>query len=266
MTETCLKLPQNFFQREEVVLFVHALTAGGFDPRSLRLIALGFMLEFAGQGKAWRPLRSTDAWKSGWGNEALAQAIAHGIAGQTLGVNLGGAIDDLDALMKAALDSGLLVMEDSAGLAGIACPLFNQWNPHLLPGFLSIQKKGQIASAEARRRKDDPVVARQQLGLLQTQKVLDLGELSSDTTEPEIETAIAIIMQIDRAGLLAVRKTGDYQTWMIAAAVRMTRERSPKDIARLLEFLIEARQDPTVPKGAENVLNHLDALMERSAY
>lgn len=255
--ETCLKLPINFLHREEVRRFVLAMGRRGASTRDASFFAFTIVLDFAGQAKDWRPLYSAPTGEVDWSREELGAIIASG-AGWTH--------EAPAPLMEAALESRLLALEVREGISGLVCPLFNEWNPHLLPGFQSMQKKGQIASQEAKRRKDDPLVARQHREIMQRQAVLDLGELGEDVTPAEIEAAIAFVMQIDRAGGLPVRKTGDYATWMLAAGVRLLRERAPKEVERLLAFLIEARIDPTVPKGAEAVLQHIDKLWERSAY
>lgn len=256
--ETCIKYPPNFIMRDVVCKYVIALGASGVDLRAAKLLAYKVFEEFAMQGTDWRVVSADEA-----GNLAIEQPIFEIIA---QGIGWYPADGEAAVPVLMGIGAGFLAVERRGDLHGLTCPLFTQWNPHLLPGYETMQQKGKRAQAEARRRTQDPDMARQQMQVLQKQAVLNLDELAAGTTPEQIEQGILFIMQIDRAGGMALRASKGYNTWMIAAGVRLLKEHTPKDIERLLEFLVEARQDPTVPKGAEAVLAGIGPLLERSAY
>lgn len=245
--ETCLKLPQNFSQRAEVRSFVMALGAINVEPHEAFYVAIQLMFEFAAQGREWRPL------------DGFAPLFAEYVGWQRLSGSAGA-----EMLLAFLCGAGLLVKTDRDGVETLRCPLFNEWNPHLLPDFQTMQQKGNVAARRKKQLEADATMAGEQLKVLQRQQCLNLDELDKDTTENEIEAGLFLILRIDRSGGLAARPTSGYQTWMIAAAVRFRRLIQEPDIDALCDFLLAARIDPTVPKGAELVLPQIDKLLERA--
>jgi hypothetical protein len=245
--ETCLKLPVNFAQREEVRRFILALREDGIDPHLGHYLALMVVFEFAGQEREFR------AADDGFGQmlaefshwPAISQ-LPHGV------------------LLQRLLEAGLLreALQDERQV--VTCPLFNQWNPHLLPGFESMHQKGARIAHTKRQQVQDRDTADAHLTMFQRQGVLNLGELDPDMTKDEITAALCFIMRVDRAGGCSTRPSSGYEVWMIATASRFLRTSLVKDVDVLCDFLLAARIDPTVPKGAEVVLPQLEQLLERA--
>lgn len=251
----CVHLPLHFMARQEVRGFIIRASKLEMPPMHATAAAFLIVLDFATQGRDWRPLRND--WRADaadWPEEPLAVAICHAACSPA----------HINLIMSAALQSDLLRLEVRADVPGLACPIFGEYNEHLLPGYESFHVKGQKAQQKKREAAADPEIAQAQRRILQGS--LDFGELSEGTTDAEIEAAIILIAQMDRAAGLGLRSIKQYATWMLAAAVRFSRESNPAEIARLIEFLFEARMDPTVPKGAEVVLTRLPELLERSRH
>jgi hypothetical protein len=256
-----VRFPLHFLAREEVRLFIGAMKFhAGCEESVATASAFLLVMDFGSQGKDWRVLKGQ--WPNGkesidWNAEPLGLSL-RGVAGPWVAAP--------SEFMRASLESGMVEIEDRAGILGLACPIFKEFNAHLLPGFVPFHKKGQQAAQRKREGAQDPLIAKQQLQLINAQGSLDLGELSGDIEAGDIEAAIMVIMRIDRAGGMPTRKASEFATWMIGATVRLMREHGPSVVQKLIEFLFEARMDPTVPKGAEQVLNGLLSarLLERS--
>lgn len=250
-TETCLKLPQNFAQREEVRRFIAALRADGIAVRDAHHVALMVMFEFAAQEKEFRPLddsfgRMLSEFTGFREMMPDRQVLAH------------------ELLVQRLIESGLLIRDTIEGAERVTCPLFNAWNPHLLPGFESMHQKGAREAQRKRETARDRDTADAHLRMFERQGMLNLGQLDASITKDEIAAALCLIMRIDRAGGCAARPSNGYEIWMIAAASRFLRTAEMKDADVLCDFLLAGRIDPTVPKGAEVVLPVMEQLLQRA--
>jgi hypothetical protein len=150
----------------------------------------------------------------------------------------------------------LLKIEKRGDVAGLVLNGFAEFNEHLLPGYVSMQKKGGIAAGEARRRKADGPAARQQRQIIEAKT----GELPlvirGEATTPEVEAGIQLIMQIDRACGREVRRTSEYDDGLVTSAIGVTRAFTADQIEAVLLMLAAGRDNPMVIKRADFILDH----------
>jgi hypothetical protein len=206
-------------------------------------------MEFAEVGMDWRPLRlpfGGDPEDHDWGQEEVTFLIES-------------AADWKGApghLIRAGIGAGLLKIEKRGDVAGLVLNGFAEFNEHLLPGYVSMQKRGGLAAGEARRRKADGPAARQQRQMIETKN----GELPlvirGEATTPEVEAAIQLIMQIDRACGHEVRRTSEYDDGLVTSAIGVTRAFTAEQIEAVLLTLAAGRDNPMVIKRADFILDH----------
>jgi len=158
-------------------------------------------------------------------------------------------------LIRAGIGAGLLKIEKRGDVAGLVLNGFAEFNEHLLPGYVSMQKKGGIAAGEARRRKADGPAARQQRQMIETNGELPLV-IRGEATTPEVEAGIQLIMQIDRACGRGARLTSEYDDGLVTLAVGVTRTFTGEQIEDALVTLAGARENPAIIKRTDFVLEH----------
>lgn len=246
-TQRAVAIPYDFEKRSDVRLLARAL---GGDAEKATLYAFRLWMDFAMEATDWRPLRghADNADSHEWEKEDvtfLLESLAPS------GVRSEGPGDGIRKLIQA----GVLAVEDRDGLSGLVLAGFAKFNEHLLPGYLSIQQRGQRASVEARRRKDDAALAQQQRSILSMQGALPFMD-GVAATEAEIDSGIALIMQLDRAAGRDARLSGDYDGTLVSEAVEVVRQNTPEQIEAVLNFILENRDAPAVIKRADWVLSH----------
>ena len=213
------------------------------------LVAFHIWMEFAEVGMDWRPLRlpfAGDPEAHDWGQEEVTFLIES-------------AADWKGApghLIRAGIGAGLLKIEKRGDVAGLVLNGFAEFNEHLLPGYVSMQKRGGLAAGEARRRKADGPAARQQRQIIEAKT----GELPlvirGEATTPEVEAGIQLIMQIDRACGRGARLTSEYDDGLVTLAVGVTRTFTGEQIEDALVTLAGARENPAIIKRTDFVLEH----------
>ena len=251
-----IKVPIGFARRADVRLFARQLQGAVGDVDGAAL-AFHIWMEFAEVGMDWRPLRLPYA----------GEPEGHDWAQEEVTFLIESAADWKGApghLIRAGIASGLLKIELRGDVAGLVLNGFAEFNEHLLPGYVSMQKRGGLAAGEARRRKADGPAARQQRQLIETKN----GELPlvirGEVTTPEVEAAIQLIMQIDRACGHGARLTSEYDDGLVAMAVGVTRAYSGEQIEDVLRTLAAGRDNPMVIKRADFVLDHFGEYLRSS--
>lgn len=262
-TGECVHIPLNFERRQDVRLLVrdlgHFAAPDGREDRNAATSTLGYCsgalytalaiwMEFGGVGQDWRPLR----------HPLMGEPAAHPWHDEEITYLLESAVGWHRArglLVPEALRAGILRIEKRGDVAGIVLNDFARYNAHLLPGYVSMQQKGAAASADSRRRKEDVEAGRQQGRILAAQESLPIFEGQSATRE-EIDGAITLIMQIDRARGAPARLSQHFTESLIEAGVEVKRKFPDEEIAAALDYLIANRETPAVIKRADFVLSH----------
>jgi len=240
-----IKVPMGFARRADVRLLAMKCGLGNFEAAS---VAFHIWMEFAEAGMDWRPLRLPfeKPSKHDWAKEEVTFLIES--AAEWKG--------EAGELIRFAGEAGLLKIEMRGDVAGLVLNGFAEFNEHLLPGYVSMQKRGGIAAGEARRRKQDGMAASQQRRILEAKD----GELPlvirGEATGAEVEAGIQLIMQIDRACGHEARRSGEYDEGLVALAVGVTRTYTGVQIEDALRTLAEGRENPMVIKRADFILDH----------
>ncbi len=254
-----LKIPLSFERRPDVRLLARRLGSdpvfcggdchNGTDAKwiiAATTVAFALWREWATAGEAWRPLAHPypSQREGGWPREELVFLIESGC-----GWHL-----EPGRMIEAAIDAGLLLVQRKGSVDGLALNDFAKFNEHLLPGYVSMHQRGQAASVEAKHRRRDGESARKQRELLESpQSLLDLDAV--EATPEEIETAITLILRIDRACGRAARLSAEYDAAMIEDATRIGRRFTDGQILAALDWLVESRDDPAVVKRTQDILS-----------
>lgn len=252
MNPSLFSIPVNLLQLDATRLFVRALARERVE--NAEQIAAMFWVEFGSQQKIWRAFRRPLV-------DGAVMAKGECAAEETLQlIELGvGWRGESGALASIAFESGYLRLEKRGDVAGVALAGFGEINPHFDPSYKSMQQRGAAASAEAKRKKHDGVQARQQRELIERQQSLPF-----DASKEELESALALIMQLDRIAARKPRLTKEYDSATIEKAVHVRRNYTPERVDNLLAWLLHKREDVSVVQGAEQVLSAWAEYVSRS--
>ena len=258
-----LKVPIGFTRRADVRLLGRKLAArlpaAVLDGHEGAAFAFFIWIEFAEAGMDWRPLRlpfGGEPERHDWTQEEVTFLIE----------SAAGWPGEAGWLIRCGIEAGMLRIEARGDVAGLVLNGFAELNGHLLPGYLSMQKRGGLAAGEARRRKTDVAAAQQQRRMIESKRG---GEelplvIRGEATTPEVEAGIQLIMQIDRACGREVRRTSDYDDGLVTSAIGVTRAFSGEQIEAALLTLAAGRDHPMVIKRADFVLDHFGEYLKQT--
>ncbi len=255
MSAGFIKVPIGFARRADVRLFTRQLQAV-CDRWDGAACAFHIWMEFAEVGMDWRPLRlpfGGDPERHDWGQEEITFLIESAANWQ----------GKPGVLIRSGIEAGLLRIVSRGDVAGLVLNGFAELNEHLLPGYVSMQKRGGLAAGEARKRKADVAAAQQQRRLMESKNA---GEelplvIRGEATTPEVEAGIQLIMHIDRACGHETRRTSEYDDGLVTSAVGVTRAFTAEQIEAVLLTLAAGRDNPMVIKRADFVLDHFGEYM-----
>ena len=108
-------------------------------------------------------------------------------------------------LIRACIACGLMSVERRGGLWGLVLTDFWQFNEHLSPSHKTIQQLGGLARHSKRQAAELEKSAGDQARILEMQRMLPLEYQSA--TSDERKGAVLLLMRLDRACGLPVRKT-----------------------------------------------------------
>jgi hypothetical protein len=232
-------VPINLMQRDETRRFTASCEQAGCDCGEAMAALL--WLDFGSQQRIWRAMRGNPA--EGLDGDQTARLIEANIGWR----------GKPGAIIGAALDSGFMRVTKEGDLNGFELAGFRDCNPHLAPGWKSMQQLG--GAAAAMRAKKDGTAARQQTMLLKEAQI----PLGFDVSDREKEQAVALIRQLDRIGNRGARLTKDYTASLLEAAIKVRREFTPEEIETVQRFVLAAREN--YPLGADSVIPHWSRLV-----
>lgn len=162
---------------------------------------------------------------------------------------------DKGGLMKAAVASGVMIMQKKGDLWGVCLNEFWRHNAHLDPDYVSIQKRGGHAKAQKFAARQLEEMAGQQSKILQGQ--LELPP-SKAVTPDEQKRAIGLIMRMDRACGLPVRASSLYSNDLVLLAVEVVRRYGSQQIGLVEAYLQKNRENLEVVKVPDRVIAEFD--------
>jgi hypothetical protein len=162
MSQDTVHFPLDFELREEVRRLDSRLQVGDGDPV---LILFRLWTDYGRSRTDWRP--TSRSWQEGydWSSCDLSGVLESYLRWPRRG-----------ELVPLLIDAKVLVLEQRGDVWGLALSNFAQLNPHLLPGYRSIQQKGREALTLKLRNERLERAADQQVALFETQGSLVFDE------------------------------------------------------------------------------------------
>lgn len=248
----CVHIPVEFENLDAVRLFARKLQVQvarrNGDTKAVALLAplyaFRLWLDWALSGEEWRPLQHVvrDVRAHNWQEEDLTFVVEKYCQWE-------GAAGDL---LRSALDSGLISMEERDGLMGLVLAEFWKHNEHLAPGYKSIQQRGGMALAAKRQAAKDEESARQRREIFERNGMLSFGD--NKPTEQEEEACFILVIRMDRACSRAMRSSVDHSKELMSSALEVIRRYTPDEVAAVERYLIASRDDKSVVKMTERIL------------
>ena len=249
-----LHLPLDWERAPEIRLFQLRLAAS--DNQGLAsLYYVRLWSEWGTAAVEWRPLRhqlGADYKAHAWDREDLTFLVEQycGWKGED------------GKLIVAAIEAGVLQIERRGDLHGLVLSNFWRLNEHLSPDHKTMQQKGGMAKYARRQVEEVQVMAAQQDRIMQAQGNLWLPEAAA--TADERKSSLALVMRLDRACGRPVRVSSDYSESLLNLSLETVRRFIPEDIAKVVQFVFENRDTPSVVKDPERLLMQFANLLERS--
>lgn len=172
--------------------------------------------------------------------------------------DLGSVFGDDCSPVLLLVQAGLLVVQDEAPARTYTCPLFRKHNEHLAGDFLPGHVKGNIRSrlsAAKNQIAHDAV----QLALMLPAAVFKKRD-GTTMTAREVESAMVLIMTLDRCLKARPRSKSEFTEGLIADAAAIRETVSVEDLTEFYYWIAERREHPRVPKSAEEILRDFDTL------
>ena len=242
-----LHVPLDFEMRDDLRTLTRLLAPDPSAPVCAYLFRL--WLEWARAGVEWRPMARPELPDSveGWQADNLTHLIegACGWSGES------------GRLIHLFVVVGTLRYAQRGDLGGLLLEDFAQHNPHLLPGYVSVQAKGGFAKAERQRAVMHLAAAAQQDAILR-EKTPEL--FSADVDEEERRRAIALVMGFDTACGRRLRSQREYEDepTLLREAVLVLRRTTPEDHVAVQRYLVRRRHMPDAQHDAAPVIRAFD--------
>lgn len=251
-----LNFPSDLERLETSRRFIRKLqviTEGKMTTADALLCVYQTWAEWSTAASEWRCLRAAnvDISDIDWVKEELTHTIESFCAG------FKGNPGDL---IRAAVESNFMTVEERGNLKGLVLTGFWALNQHLDPNFKTQHQKGGLARAERRRLVALASQGKQTRVLQETQGNLVFGE-NAPTTE-EQDQAYTLIIRIDRACGKAVRLTRDYTPSLMQRALEIIRAFKDADFLAVESYLNENRENPAVVKVPDQVIERFPDILE----
>lgn len=158
----------------------------------------------------------------------------------------------LGDLLLACVASEVLYLECRNGVHGFTLRDFWGYNEHLSPGHKTIQQLGGLARQGKRQLAEIEKASGDQIRILDAQGVLPL-EFRAATAD-ERKRAVGLLMRLDRACGLPVRRTTEYTEAILCRALEVIRQHTPDEIGKVESWLIAGRAISDVSKVPDRIL------------
>lgn len=260
MQPNCLILPLDLEQRDDVRLFQkitlrHLSDAGETSgavraevkpDKALRtLYVVRLWMDYGKNQTEWRPLKNPvrEGVQIDWAAEDICHIIEEFCEWK-------GKTGELIAMF---LESGILALAAHGDLNGLLLKDFSKYNPHLLPGYRSIQSQGGRALKAKRHASENATLAEQQHRLLQGTMKLEPDLAASQEEEKK---AILLVLRMFRACQLPVPSSEAYTKPLVTQAVNIIRKHDNNDITLVEIYLRDHIEDPGVVKIPERIIHN----------
>jgi hypothetical protein len=252
-----LHLPVDFERLESVRLLGRKLAAIDATHGELApLYALRVWVDWAIGGKTYRPLQNKPAGAArdhDWTRENITFVLED--AAKWRG--------ETGALVVAMLDAGfiraIVSPEGEHEIVVLSLEGFWRWNEHLSPNYKSIQRRG--AEAANLRKMLDKIgdMARERRQVFDSQGVLPFG--AGAPTDEEQEACYALFMRLHRECGLDLPNASDFTEAAMSDALRVVREFTPEEIAKVEQYVIDHAADVDFVKKPARLLENFQNLL-----
>lgn len=245
-----LHLPLEFERREDVRRFHHMMSM--FD--NVDLYPFRLWMDWATTASDFRPLKFTfaNAESYPWDKDEL-NFIIEDFCGF-------GPEKQPGELLKTAIASGLIRVEERDGVHGLVLNDFWRYNEHLSPAHKSIQQRGAIAMHAKRDVAEIRDAAARQVDIIADRGRQFALPLDAKQTTEEVKRCVALVMMIDRACGRDMRKPEVYtkDETLMNTALQIVRRHSNEDVKAVYEYIIANRDNPRLGKIPDRILERFD--------
>lgn len=170
--------------------------------------------------------------------------------------------EGVGGLIRACLLSGVMALVRRDADWGLVLTDFWSFNEHLSPSHKTIQQMGAMARHAKRHEVEMERSAGDQARILEVQRMLPL-EMETANAE-ERKRSVLLMMRLDRACGIAMRRTTEYTHALLALALDVVRKFTAEEIAAVEGYLIASREKPEIVKVPDRVLSDFAEYVRRS--